>query len=202
MQRKTSHSKTGTRTRTSLSKKQEHHLTLTALPSRCVEYFGVVNYATTERVIEETRALYTEVPNTPIYLNITSAGGPTGTAMSFYDHMRYVLKASLITIGAGDVDSSGIILLQTGHTRFLTPHTTLLLHSAGRMFEPGIRYTAGEIEAMYKEDRIKDLYYASILAEHSHGKLTQKEILQLMDKQTLLSAPQAVTYGFADAIVS
>ncbi len=200
MQRKTTHTKS--RTKGLLHTKQERLPLLIASPSRCVEYFGVVNYATTERVIEETRALYTEEPNEPIYLNITSAGGPTGTAMSFYDHMRYVLKAPLITIGAGDVDSSGIILLQTGHTRFLTPHTTLLLHSAGRVFEPGMRYTAGEVEAMYKEDRIKDLYYASILAEHSHGKLTQKEVLQLMEKQTLLSAPQAVTYGFADAIVS
>lgn len=181
---------------------QEQLPLLIAAPSRSVEYFGIVNYATTERVIEETRALFAEDPHEPIYLNITSAGGPTGTAMSFYDHMRYVLKAPLVTIGAGDVDSSGIILLQTGHTRFLTPHTTLLLHSAGRTFEPGIRYTAGEIEAMYKEDRIKDLYYASILAEHSHGKLDQKEVLKLMERQTLLSAPQAVTYGFADAVIS
>ena len=110
---------------------------LTYDPQRSVEYMGVVNYGTTERVIEEITHLYCENTLKEIYLKVTSAGGPTGTAMSFYDHMRYILKPRLITIGSGDVDSSGMLIFLAGNRRYLTKNTTLLLHRAGRIFDGG-----------------------------------------------------------------
>ncbi|HYF29461.1 MAG TPA: ATP-dependent Clp protease proteolytic subunit [Candidatus Paceibacterota bacterium] len=170
-------------------------------PARTIEYFGVVNYATNERVIEEMRELVIAAPETPITLQVTSAGGPTGTAMSFYDTMRYILKPRLTTIGSGDVDSSGIIIFLAGDTRYVTPHTTLLLHVAGRHFSEGKRYTADEMDAMLREDRLKDFQYASILAERSAGRLDTDQVLRMMEKNTILTPLELVAYGLADRVL-
>ncbi len=170
-------------------------------PSRLVQYFGIVNYATTERVIEEVETLMTKDPYEEIYLSVTSAGGPTGTAMSFYDHMRSVLKAPLVTIGSGDVDSSGIIIFLSGNRRYLTKNTTLLLHRAGRVFEGGSRVTASELEAMLHEDNLKYFQYASVVAERSMGHLNVNDVLKLMDHNTILTPPDMVAYGLAQGIL-
>lgn len=170
-------------------------------PARTVEYMGVVNYATTERVIEEVRRLHEANQQEEVVLAVTSAGGPTGIAMSFYDHMRSVLHPRLVTIGSGDVDSSGIIIFLTADRRYVTPNTTLLFHRAGRIFEGGKRLTADELDAMVREDRLKDFQYASVVAERSHGRLTAQKVLALMDTQTILTPLELVAYGLADAVL-
>jgi ATP-dependent Clp protease protease subunit len=168
---------------------------------RMIQYFGVVNYATTERVLEEIIGLMQDNPREDIYLSVTSAGGPSGTAMSFYDQVRSILKAPLVTIGSGDVDSSGIIIFLAGERRYITKNTTLLLHRAGRIFDSGKRYTAGEVEAMFREDNLKDYQYASLLSEASSGALSPAAVLSLMDANTIFSPSDLLAYGLCDGIL-
>jgi ATP-dependent protease ClpP protease subunit len=170
--------------------------------ARMIEYFGVVNYATTERVLEEVRALQIADASQEIILSVTSAGGPTGTAMSFYDHIRTVLKPSLTTIGSGDVDSSGVIIFLAGDKRYVTPNTSMLLHEAGRVFESGKRLTAMELDAMVREDRLKDFQYASVVAERSGGRLTTEKVMELMKAHTILTPTDMIAYGIAHAVLS
>lgn len=169
--------------------------------SRMVEYLGIVNYATSERVIEEIRSLVEEDKDGEIAMVVTSAGGPSGTAMGFYDTIRSVIKPKLTTIGSGDVDSSGIIIFLAGDKRYVTKNTTLLFHMAGSAFDGGKRYTANEIDAILREYRLKDFQYASIVAEHSKGRLTSEQVLAMMEKNTILTPPELVSYGLADAIL-
>ena len=168
---------------------------------RIVEYLGTVNYATSERILGKIKQLIIESPHEEICMLVTSTGGPTGTAMSFYDSIRYVLKPKLTTIGAGDVDSSGILIFLAGDKRYVTPNTTLLLHLAGRVFDGGTRFTAPEIEAMVREDKLKDFQYASVLAERSLGHLTTEKVLHLMERNTLLTPQELVWWDFADSIL-
>lgn len=171
-------------------------------PERMVEYLGMVNYATTERVVEEIRDLISEDAKGGITLLVTSAGGPSGTAMGFYDTMRSVLKPKLTTIGAGDVDSSGVIIFLAGEKRYVTKNTTLLFHLAGGSFDSAKRYTANEVDAVLREYRLKDFQYASIVSECSNGRLTTEQVLQMMEKNTILTPLELVSYGLADAILS
>lgn len=168
---------------------------------RTLEYLGMVNYATTERVIEEMRELIHEDRDAAIALLVTCAGGPSGTAMGFYDLVRSVLKPKLTTIGSGDVDSSGVIIFLTGDTRYVTKNTTVLLHLAGGSFEAGKRYTANDVDAVMREYRLKDFQYASILAERSRGRLSSEQVLGMMEKNTILTPLELVSYGLADAII-
>jgi ATP-dependent protease ClpP protease subunit len=193
---------TRTRTHSTAVTKQKALPLFVHQTARWTQYFGMVNYATTERVIEEIGQFMNDDPYSEIFLSVTSAGGPTGTAMSFYDHIRYVLRPSLTTIGAGDVDSSGVIIFLSGEKRYLAQHTTLLLHRAGRVFEIDKRITASELEAMYREDTLKDMHYASVVAENSGGKLNTQDVLELMDGNTILTPADAVAFGICDGILT
>lgn len=171
-------------------------------PSRTVRYIGNVSRATNERVLKEITLLHTKSPREEIALFVTSTGGPTGIAMSFYDMLRHVVQPRLSTIGSGDVDSSGIIIFLTGEKRYITKNTTLLLHSAGRFFDHSQRFTTREIEAMLAEDTLKNRQYASLVAQSSKGKLNTEEVLKMMENQTVLSPVQLIELGLADSILS
>jgi ATP-dependent protease ClpP protease subunit len=131
---------------------------------------------------------------------VTSPGGATGTAMSFYDTVRHVLRPNLISIGSGDVDSSGIIIFLSGSRRYISARTSLLLHPAGRIFG-NQRYTTQEMEAMLKEDSLKDEQYASVVAENSGGTLSQHDVLMMMKAHTVLAPDDIVAYKLADAVI-
>jgi ATP-dependent protease ClpP protease subunit len=166
-----------------------------------VDYLGTVNYATNERVLMRVRELTQRKPKETIFMTVTSPGGPTGTAMSFFDHMAFVLKPNLVTIGSGDVDSSGLIIFLSGDRRYVTKHTTLLLHCAGRIFNTDQRFTAPEIQAMSTEDMLKDEQYAELVAARSRGKLTKQKVKNLMSKNTILTPRELLKYGLADAVL-
>lgn len=171
-------------------------------PASVLEYFGRVNYATSERVLGNIKDRLSEAPEEEITLLVTSPGGPSGTAMSFYDTVREVLRPKLTTIATGDVDSSGVIIFLCGDRRLVSPHTTALLHLAGRHFDPQKRYTAAELSCMAKEDELKDAYYAEIVASRSHGRLTVGQVRTLMECNTVLSAQELVRLGLADEVLS
>lgn len=188
-----------------LSPVQMETLIETAISSfdrtRVVRYVSSVNRLVNERILVQIEKLLNKDADKEIVLFVTSTGGPTGSAMSFYDTLRHVLKPNLITIGSGDVDSSGILIFLTGEKRYITARTTLLLHPAGRIFG-NQRFTTVEMEAMLAEDRLKDGQYASLVAECSHGKLTKEAVLTMMASHTVLSPHDLVSFGLADGILA
>jgi ATP-dependent protease ClpP protease subunit len=168
---------------------------------RTVQWIGGVNGGILFEVTEKIQALLEEDQLDPIYLLVTSHGGPTGIGMSFYDTMRAVYRPTLYTIGSGDVDSSGIIVFLTGSRRYLTLNTTLLLHLAGRTFDSPKRLTTPEMESIVKEDKLKDFQYASVIADRSGGRLTVQKVLDLMANNTVLTPRDAVEYGLAHSVI-
>ncbi len=169
---------------------------------RTVHWIGGVDAATTTNIILSIQKLLKKDESSPINLVITSPGGASGIAMSFYDSIKHIYKPFLNTIGSGDVDSSGIILFLSGMRRYITPNTTLFLHLAGRSFDRGRRISTPEMEAMLKEDKLKDFQYASIVAEHTDGRLSVQDVLDLMARNTVLTPTEAVDYGLAHEILS
>jgi ATP-dependent protease ClpP protease subunit len=169
-------------------------------PRQVFKYWGGVTRATNEKLFGQFQKRLEQAPEEELCLLVTCAGGPSGAAMSFYDAVRRVLKPRLTTVGLGDVDSSGVIIFLAGTRRLISPHTTLLLHPAGRRFNGTDRFTATEIEAMAREDRLKDAQYAHILAENSPV-LSAEEVLALMNKHTVLTPEEMVRYGLAHAIL-
>ncbi len=173
----------------------------TLLPARerTLYYTGSVTKSLNDRVLRSVGKLLDE-SNEPIGLLVTSPGGATGCAMSFFDTIKHVLHPDLVTIGSGDVDSSGVIIFLAGTRRYVTTRTTMLLHSAGRTFGSQ-RYTTREMKAMLAEDRLKDLQYAGVLAEGSRGKLTRASVLSMMERGVVLTPTQMLAFGLADFVL-
>lgn len=168
---------------------------------RTAEWLGSVTQDTSFKVISKIKELMGQNADEVITLMVTSPGGSSGVAMSFFDLMTKVYKPNLHTIGSGDVDSSGIIIFLSGDKRVLTRNTTLLLHMAGRTFDGSKRFTTSEVDAMLQEDLIKDRLYAAIVAERSDGKLTPGKVMDMMRSGTVLTAEEAVQYGLAHHIL-
>ncbi|HYC83225.1 MAG TPA: ATP-dependent Clp protease proteolytic subunit [Candidatus Paceibacterota bacterium] len=188
-------------TTTEITKQKAAPAKLVVNPDRAIHWLGTVNYDSAQNVTADIKQLVKEDPKEHVDLIISSPGGASGIAMSFYDTMKLLYKPRLRTIGSGDVDSSGIIIFLTGAKRYLTPHTTLLFHLAGRTFESGKRFSTAEMECSLKEDKLKDYYYACIVAEGSGNRLLPQEVLDMMAAGTVLTAHEAVEYGLADAVI-
>lgn len=171
------------------------------LAHRTVHWTGPVSNGSCLDAIDEIKGLLDTDPNKEVNLVVTSPGGPTGIAMSFYDAMRTIYRPHLRTIGSGDVDSSGIIVFLSGKERYVTSNTTMLLHMAGRSFDHNKRYTVADMEAMVKEDKLKDFQYASLIASNSNGRLTTQKALEMMATNTILTSYEAAEYGIAHHVL-
>ncbi|MES2214219.1 MAG: ATP-dependent Clp protease proteolytic subunit [Patescibacteria group bacterium] len=168
---------------------------------RTVEWFGGVNYSNMEKATSEIRSFLRDDPKGEIQLVISSYGGSTGIGMGFYDSVTSIMKPHLTTVGTGDVDSSGVVVFLSGSKRFLTKNTHILLHLGGRTFEEGKRFSTYDIEDMLKENKLKDYQYACLVADATDGKFSPEKILDLMAKNTILTAEEAVRMGLAHRVI-
>jgi len=186
---------------TTAAKLQKEQVVFAPKSERTLEWLGGVSYANLEKTLEGIKKFIAEDPESEIHLLISSFGGGTGIGMTFYDAVRTWLRPKLYTIGAGDVDSAGIIVFLSGEKRFLTPNTTMLLHLGGRTFEKERRFSTFDMENMLKEDRMKDLQYASVISDATGGRYTPLKILKMMSQNTILTAEEAVKMGLAHKIL-
>lgn len=167
-------------------------------PASTIEWIGGVNADSYQNILHKIKNLHAR-NGKDINLVVTSPGGATGVAMSFYDVLKKVFRINLSTIGSGDVDSSGIIIFLTGKKRYITENTTMFLHMGGRMFEDPRRFTASDMKSMHEEDSLKDAQYASVVSRETN--LSVEEVLLLMKSNTVLTAERAVRLGFAHRII-
>jgi ATP-dependent Clp protease, protease subunit len=170
-------------------------------PERTIEWLGGVNYEKLQSTLDRVKILMQEKPNDEIQLVINSYGGCTGIGMSFYDAVRSWLRPNLITIGTGDVDSSGVLIFLAGKRRYLTKNTTMLLHLAGRTFEGDRRFSTKDMSDMLNEDKLKDYQYACVIADATAGKSTPESILALMARNTIITSEEAVRMGLAHKVL-
>ena len=170
-------------------------------PTRTVEWFGTVTHENLRNTVGKIKELMAADALSEVTLLVNSPGGATGIAMSFYDTVRSVLKPNLATIGTGDVDSSGIIIFLSGSKRSLTRNTTLLFHLAGRTFGTEKRFSSADLEDILKEDKLKDYQYACAVSDATLGRLSTEKVLNMMKKNTVLTAEEAVSLGIAHRVI-
>ena len=135
-------------------------------------------------------------PDSDIYRYINSPGGSVTAGMAIYDTMQYI-KPDVVTVAMGMAASMGQFLLTAGAPgkRFATPHTRILMHQplggvGGTASE--VRINADLILQMKKE-------LAQITAQRTGKSLEQ--ITADADRDHWYTAPEALEYGFIDAVV-
>ena len=131
-----------------------------------------------------------------IFLYFNSPGGSITDGMAIYDTMQYV-RAPVNTICIGQAASMGAVLLAAGAKgkRRILPHARVLIH------QPlgGARGQAADIEIQAKEIGRLRKELNDILVTHTSQ--TYERILKDTDRDYIMTADEAVTYGIVDEII-
>jgi len=150
--------------------------------------------------LHPTKQPQADNPEKPISLYINSPGGSVTAGLAIYDTMTYI-QAEVSTICIGQAASMGSLLLAGGAPgkRYALPHSSIMLHQPSG----GYAGQAADIAIHAKEIlRVRDSLNR-IYQSHMTGKrrLSLEEIEKLLDRDTFLSAPEALELGLIDEIL-
>lgn len=174
-----------------------------ALERNTINIFGVIDTRMSEIVISQLQYLDDRFktngvpePERTIVLQINSPGGEVTAGLAIYDTIRY-LDANVATVGLGLAASMGAFLLSSGTRgmRRASANCEVLIH------QPlgGAQGQASDIIiAANHIARVRDRLNR-ILAENTGKPL--KRIQKDTDRDTVLTAEEAVAYGLIDTVI-
>lgn len=141
--------------------------------------------------------LESQDPEKDIYLYINSPGGSITAGMAIYDTMHYI-RADVSTICIGQAASMGAVLLAAGAAgkRRALPNARILIH------QPlgGFRGQASDIQIHANEIlRWKDVLNRT-LSHHTGQDI--ETIAKDTDRDTIMVAEEAKTYGLIDEVIA
>jgi ATP-dependent Clp protease protease subunit len=132
-----------------------------------------------------------------ISLYINSPGGDITALFAIYDTMKYI-KPDVSTFCYGQAASAAAVLLAAGahEKRFALPHSRILLHQPWG----GAAGQASDIEIQAKEIlRMRDLLNSLLAADTGQ---TMEKIAADTDRDFVMTAAEAVTYGLIDEVLN
>jgi ATP-dependent Clp protease, protease subunit len=141
--------------------------------------------------------LESEEPDKDIHLYINSPGGDITALFAIYDTLKFV-KADVSTFCFGQAASAAAVLLAAGANgkRFALPHARIMLHQPWG----GVEGQASDIELQAREIlRMRDLL-TGMLAEDTGQ--TQEKVAKDTDRDFIMTADEAVTYGIIDEVIT
>lgn len=166
------------------------------LKERVVFLVGQVEDHMANLIVAQLLFLESENPDKDISLYINSPGGSVTAGMSIYDTMQFI-RPKVATYCMGQACSMGAFLLAGGAPghRYTLPNARILIH------QPlgGVQGQASDIEIHAREilrmrERLNEL-----LAHHT-GQSLEKVKLDT-DRDNIMSAQEALSYGLVDAIL-
>jgi len=157
-----------------------------------------VNDHSASLIVAQMLFLESEDTSLPINFYINSPGGSVSAGMGIYDTMQFI-KSPVHTYVFGQAASMGSLLAQAGEAghRYMMPHARHMIHQPSG----GARGMVSDIEITYKEiQRLKEELTRIYVKHNSAGK-TFEQLTKDMDRDTWMTAQQALDYGLIDKIV-
>jgi ATP-dependent Clp protease protease subunit len=141
--------------------------------------------------------LEAEDPDKDICLYINSPGGSMTSMFAIYDTMQYV-KPDVATVCLGMAASAAAVILAGGAAgkRAILPNARVLIHQP----HGGAQGQTADIEIQAKEMSFARRRMEEILAAHTGQPL--EKVARDTDRDYILGAEDAVTYGVVDEILS
>ncbi len=168
------------------------------LKDRVVMLDTAVTESSSSLIVAQLLYLESENPDLDIYFYINSPGGIITAGMAIYDTMNFI-KPDVQTIVMGQACSMGSFLSTAGAPgkRLMLPNARHMVHQPSG----GAQGMASDIEISYKEimawkRRLTDLY-----VKHNTAGKTYEDFEQVMDRDTFMSADEALAFGLVDKIV-
>lgn len=147
-------------------------------------------------VIAQLLHLESDNPEAPISLYLNSPGGSVTAMLAVYDTMQFI-RPPVGTTCIGQAGSSAAVLLAAGEPgmRMVLPHARVVLHQpsgGGQGTLPDLALQAKEIVRLRSQ-------LETILVRHTGQDL--ERLREDTDRDLVLTAPEAVEYGVADAVL-
>jgi ATP-dependent Clp protease protease subunit len=165
-----------------------------------VIFLGVqVDDASADDVMAQLLVLESQDPDRDIIMYINSPGGSFTAMTAIYDTMQYV-SPSIQTVVLGQAASAAAVLLAAGAPgkRLALPNARILIHQPA-MGEAG-HGQASDIEIQAQEIMRMRTWLEETLSKHSNK--TQDEVNKDIDRDKILSAEEAQTYGLIDQVLT
>ena len=168
------------------------------MKDRIVMLNGVVEDNSANLIVAQLLLLESQNPEKSIKFFINSPGGVITAGMSIYDTMQFI-KAPVHTYVLGQACSMGSFLAQAGEAgkRFLLPNARHMIHQPSG----GARGMARDIEISYREIMYWKKQLTELYVKHNTAGKTYEDFERDMDRDTFMSAKEAIDYGLADSIV-
>ena len=133
-----------------------------------------------------------------IHFYINSPGGVITSGMAIYDVMQFV-KPDVCTYVMGQACSMGSFLAQAGAPgkRHILPHARHMIHQPSG----GARGMQSDIEIQYKEITQMKKMLTDLYVQHNTAGKTYADFERDMDRDTFMSAEEALAYGLVDKII-
>jgi len=137
--------------------------------------------------------------NDDIQFYINSPGGVITAGMAIYDTMQFI-KPDVSTIVMGQACSMGSFLAQAGAPgkRYMLPNARHMIHQPSG----GARGMQSDIEIQYKEITKMKQILTQLYVDHNTAGKTYYDFERDMDRDTFMSAHEALAYGLCDEIVT
>ncbi|MEY4367850.1 MAG: hypothetical protein RLZ28_1265 [Actinomycetota bacterium] len=164
-----------------------------------IVFLGVqVDDASADDIMAQLLVLESQDPDRDITMYINSPGGSFTAMTAIYDTMQYI-RPQIQTVCLGQAASAAAVLLAAGAPgkRLALPNARVLIHQpssgdAGRGQASDIEIQAREIMRLrtWLEDTIS-----------KHSKRTPSEVNRDIDRDKILTAPEALEYGLIDQVL-
>ena len=157
-----------------------------------------VDDASANDIMAQLLCLESMDPDRDIFLYINSPGGSFTALTAIYDTMQFV-RPDVATVCMGQAASAAAVLLAAGAPgkRMALPNARILIHQpyteTGRGQVSDLEIQANEIQRMREQ-------LEEMLAKHSNQ--TSQQISEDIERDKILTAAEALSYGLIDQITS
>jgi ATP-dependent Clp protease protease subunit len=161
-------------------------------------FLGVqIDDASANDVMAQLLTLESMDPDREISIYINSPGGSFTSLMAIYDTMQFV-RPDIQTVCLGQAASAAAVLLAAGTPgrRLAVPNARVLIHQPSM---GGFRGQVSDLEIQAKEITRIRTQMEQALARHT-GR-TPEQIHADIDRDRILTAPEAVEYGIVDELI-
>ena len=167
------------------------------LKERIIMLNGPVEDHMANLVVAQLLFLESENPDKEISMFINSPGGVITAGMSIYDTMQFI-KCDVATYVMGQACSMGSFLAQAGAgKRYMLPYARHMIHQPSG----GARGMQSDIEIQYKEITKMKNILTELYVKHNTASKTYQDFERDMDRDTFMSAEEALAYGLVDKII-
>jgi ATP-dependent Clp protease protease subunit len=169
------------------------------LRDRVILLEGEVHDSMANLIVAQLLYLESEDSSTDISLYINSPGGSVTAGMAIYDALRFI-KPDVSTIVMGQACSMGSLLAQAGAAgkRLMLPNARHMCHQPSG----GARGQATDMEIQVKEILTMKKTLTQIYVTHNSAGKTFEEFAAMMERDTFMSAQEALSWGLIDKIVT